>query len=275
MIMKPIKVKNIEIGGDKPVLIAGPCAIESREMVLRVAETLGKITSKLEIPFVFKASYDKANRLSVESERGMGFPRGLAVLAEIATEFDFPIITDVHETYQVEAVSSVADILQIPAFLCRQTDLVLAAAKTGKPINIKKGQFIAPENMKFIAGKALSVGNERIMLTERGSSFGYNDLIFDPRSIVTMKEFGFPIIVDVTHTCQKPGASGGKSGGDRKFAIPFGKVALALDADGIYMEVHPDPANAISDSEIQIPLDSAEKFIEQIFLSRSNNSNIK
>jgi len=263
--MKEIKVKNISIGGDEPVLIAGPCAIESKDMVFQVAETLGEITAKLDIPFIFKASYDKANRLSIESKRGMGFPRGLAVLSEISKRFDFPIITDVHETYQVEAVSSVVDILQIPAFLCRQTDLVLAAAKTGKPINIKKGQFLSPYDMKFIAGKVQSVGNENIMLTERGSSFGYNDLILDPRSIVIMKEFGFPVIVDITHTCQKPGAGEGKSGGDRKFAVPFGKVALALDADGIYMEVHPDPKNAISDSQIQIPLDMAEKVIKEIF----------
>ena len=263
--MKEIKVKNISIGGDEPVLIAGPCAIESKDMVFQVAETLGEITAKLDIPFIFKASYDKANRLSIESKRGMGFPRGLAVLSEISKRFDFPIITDVHETYQVEAVSSVVDILQIPAFLCRQTDLVLAAAKTGKPVNIKKGQFLSPYDMKFIAGKVQSVGNENIMLTERGSSFGYNDLILDPRSIVIMKEFGFPVIVDITHTCQKPGAGEGKSGGDRKFAVPFGKVALALDADGIYMEVHPDPKNAISDSQIQIPLDMAEKVIKEIF----------
>ncbi len=263
--MKEIKVKNISIGGDEPVLIAGPCAIESKDMVFQVAETLGEITAKLDIPFIFKASYDKANRLSIESKRGMGFPRGLAVLSEISKRFNFPIITDVHETYQVEAVSSVVDILQIPAFLCRQTDLVLAAAKTGKPINIKKGQFLSPYDIKFIAGKVQSVGNENIMLTERGSSFGYNDLILDPRSIVIMKEFGFPVIVDITHTCQKPGAGEGKSGGDRKFAVPFGKVALALDADGIYMEVHPDPENAISDSQIQIPLDMAEKVIAEIF----------
>ncbi len=263
--MKEIKVKNISIGGDEPVLIAGPCAIESKDMVFQVAETLGEITAKLDIPFIFKASYDKANRLSIESKRGMGFPRGLAVLSEISKRFDFPIITDVHETYQVEAVSSVVDILQIPAFLCRQTDLVLAAAKTGKPVNIKKGQFLSPYDMKFIAGKAEYIGNKSIILTERGSSFGYNDLILDPRSIVIMKEFGFPVIVDITHTCQKPGAGEGKSGGDRKFAVPFGKVAFALDADGIYMEVHPDPENAISDSQIQIPLDMAEKVIKEIF----------
>jgi len=263
--MKEIKVKNISIGGDEPVLIAGPCAIESKDMVFQVAETLGEITAKLDIPFIFKASYDKANRLSIESKRGMGFPRGLAVLSEISKRFDFPIITDVHETYQVEAVSSVVDILQIPAFLCRQTDLVLAAAKTGKPVNIKKGQFLSPYDMKFIAGKAKYIGNKSIILTERGSSFGYNDLILDPRSIVIMKEFGFPVIVDITHTCQKPGAGEGKSGGDRKFAVPFGKVALALDADGIYMEVHPDPENAISDSQIQIPLDMAEKVIAEVF----------
>ncbi len=265
MSIRQIKVKNVVIGGEKPVLVAGPCAIENEDMVLRTAETLAQITAKLEIPFIFKASYDKANRLSVRSGRGMGFPKGLLVLEKVRRNFDFPILTDVHETYQVEAAASVADILQIPAFLCRQTDLVLAAASTQKPVNIKKGQFLAPEDMKFIAEKAESVGNSHIILTERGTSFGYHDLVFDPRSVVIMKEFGYPVLVDITHMCQKPGAGGGRSGGDRRFAVPFGKVALALGADGIYMETHPDPENAISDRNIQIPLAAVEQTLSEIF----------
>jgi len=266
MSIRQIKVKNVVIGGEKPVLVAGPCAIENEDMVLRTAETLAEITARLEIPFIFKASYDKANRLSIHSGRGMGFPKGLLVLEKVRRNFDFPILTDVHETYQVEAAASVADILQIPAFLCRQTDLVLAAASTQKPVNIKKGQFLAPEDMKFIAEKAESVGNSQVILTERGTSFGYHDLVFDPRSVVIMKEFGYPVLVDITHMCQKPGAGGGRSGGDRKFAVPFGKVALALGADGIYMETHPDPENAISDRNIQIPLAAMEQTLSEIFV---------
>ncbi len=266
MSAKQIKVKDVVIGGDQPVLVAGPCAIENEEMVLRTAEKLAELTQKLKIPFIFKASYDKANRLSIYSGRGMGFPRGLLVLEKVRRNFDFPILTDVHETYQVEAAASVVDILQIPAFLCRQTDLVLAAATTGKPVNIKKGQFLAPDDMKFIAEKAESVGNSQVILTERGTSFGYHDLVFDPRSVVIMKEFGYPVLVDITHMCQKPGAGGGQSGGDRKFAIPFGRTALALGADGIYLETHPDPQNAISDRQVQIPLSQLEEVLSKIFL---------
>jgi len=259
------KIGNITIGGGKRVLIAGPCAIESAEMALTVAEKLAEITEKLEIPFIFKASYDKANRLSLHFGRGMGFPAGLKVLSDIREKFAIPVLTDVHECYQVEAVASVADVLQIPAFLCRQTDLALAAAVTGKPVNIKKGQFLAPQDMKPIAEKISEAGNEQIILTERGVSFGYHDLIFDPRSVVTMQELGYPVIVDVTHICQKPAGSGDSSTGDRKFVKTFGKVAVALDADGIYMEVHPDPQNAISDRDIQIPLDEVEDVIREIW----------
>ncbi len=263
--MSIIKIGDISIGGQKPILIAGPCAIESGEMVIETAKELKKITGKLGIQFIFKASFDKANRLSIKSGRGLGFPKGLIPLKTVREKLGIPVLTDVHETYQVEAVASIADILQIPAFLCRQTDLVVAAAKTGKPVNIKKGQFLAPQDMKHIAEKVLSTGNEQVMLTERGVSFGYHDLIFDPRSVIIMKSLGFPVIVDITHICQKPAADGGQSGGDRTFVVPFGKTALAMGADAIYMEVHPNPANAISDKDVQIPLCNAESVIEEIF----------
>ena len=262
--MERVIVDNVEFGGDKKVLIAGPCAIESEGMVLETAQKLAEITDKLGIPFVFKASYDKANRLSIKSGRGLGFPKGLIALRNIKEKVGVKIITDVHETYQIEAVASVADILQIPAFLCRQTDLVVAAASTGKAINIKKGQFLAPHDIRYIAEKAKSTGNDRIIITERGASFGYHDIVFDPRSIVIMKEFGYPVMVDVTHMCQRPGALGGKTGGDKKFAVPFAKAGLAIGADGIFMEIHPDPQNAISDKDVQIPLDDAENVLKSL-----------
>ncbi len=262
--MAQVIVDDVVFGGAKKVLIAGPCAIESEEMAMQTAQKLAEITDKLEIPFVFKASFDKANRLSIESGRGLGFPKGLLVLRNVKEKVGVKILTDVHETYQIEAVSSVADILQIPAFLCRQTDLVVAAASTGKAINIKKGQFLAPQDIRYIAEKAKSAGNDRIILTERGASFGYHDIVFDPRSIVIMKEFGYPVIVDVTHLCQQPGALGGRTGGNRKFAVPFAKAGLALGADGIFMEIHPDPQNAISDKDVQIPLDEAEKVLKSL-----------
>ncbi|RKZ31157.1 3-deoxy-8-phosphooctulonate synthase [bacterium] len=263
--MKVIEMGKVKIGDDKPVLIAGPCAIESEGMAIHTAEKLTEIAQKFAIPFVFKGSYDKANRLSIQSGRGLGFPAGLSVLRKIKENLDIPILTDVHETYQVEAVASVVDILQIPAFLCRQTDLILAVASTGKVINIKKGQFIQPDDMKYLIGKAEFVGNDKIILTERGTCFGYGDLIFDPRSVIIMKEFGYPILVDVTHLCQRPGTGEGMSSGNRKYAVPFAKIGLTLGASGIYMEVHPQPENAISDKDIQIPLDNAEQVIREIF----------
>ena len=266
--MKKVKIDDVEFGGARRVLVAGPCAIESEDMAMETAQTLAEITDKLNIPFVFKASYDKANRLSIESGRGLGFPKGLLVLRSVREKVGVPVLTDVHETYQVEAAASIADILQIPAFLCRQTDLVVSAASTGKAINIKKGQFLAPQDMQYIAQKALSTGNDKIILTERGSSFGYHDIVFDPRSIVIMKDSGYPVLVDATHLCQQPGAGGGKTSGNRRFSLPFAKVAFALDADGIYMEVHPDPQNAISDKDVQIPLNSVEDFLKTLDFSR-------
>ncbi len=260
------EISGIEIGKNRPILIAGPCAAESVEMVLETAGTLKDITARANIPFIFKASYDKANRLSISSSRGMGFPKGLLALKRVKDELDLPVITDVHETYQVEAVASVVDIIQIPAFLCRQTDLVLAAAASKKAVNIKKGQFLTPCDMKYIAEKVKNTGNNQIILTERGTSFGYGDLILDPRSIIWMKEFGYPVLLDITHTAQKTGGEKGFSGGDRNFVIPFGKVGMALGVDGIYMEVHPDPDNAISDKQIQVPLDDVERYINEIFM---------
>lgn len=260
-----ISIKDVSIGGNTPVLVAGPCALESADMAMQTAQTIAEIADKMKIPYIFKGSYDKANRLSIDSGRGLGFPKGLEVLRKISENIGVPVLTDIHESYQVEAVASVADILQIPAFLCRQTDLLIAAANAKKPINIKKGQFLAPEDMKSIAEKAIANGNDSIILTERGTTFGYRDLILDPRSIIILKGTGFPVLLDVTHLCQKPGAGGGHSSGDRKFVIPFARVGIALAVHGIYMEVHPDPENAISDRDVQMPLSKMPQLLKRIF----------
>jgi len=262
---KFFKIADIVIGKGKPILVAGPCAIESLDMALRVGQVMAELTDKMGIPFIFKGSYDKANRMSGKSGRGLGFPKGLLALRAVKERVGVPVLTDVHETYQVEAVASVADVLQIPAFLCRQTDLVIAAASSKRAVNIKKGQFLAPQDMKFIAEKAESTGNKKIILTERGTSFGYHDLVLDPRSIVILKELGYPVLLDITHLCQRPGASLGSSSGERKFVVPFAKAGLALNVDGIYMEVHPNPKNAISDKDIQIPLGEVKEVLKQIF----------
>lgn len=265
MAERKIRVGNICIGAKKPILVAGPCAIEDRGMAMKTAQVLAEICDKLNMPFIFKASYDKANRLSIRSGRGIGFPKGLLILREIREKIEVPVLTDVHETYQVEAVASVVDIIQIPAFLCRQTDLVLASAKTKKTISIKKGQFMAPSDMKFIVEKAESAGNRKIILIERGTCFGYRDLVLDPRSIVWLREIGYPVLLDITHSAQSPGGTGGASSGDRKWATHYAKVGLALDIEGIYMEVHPDPEKAISDSAVQIPLNEVELLLKKIF----------
>lgn len=265
MAEKKIRIGKICVGARKPILVAGPCAIENRKMALKTAHVLAEICDKVGVPLIFKASFDKANRLSVKSGRGVGFPRGLLVLREVREKIGVPVLTDVHETYQVEAVASVVDVIQIPAFLCRQTDIVLASAKTQKPISIKKGQFVAPSDMRFIAQKAESVGNKRIILIERGTCFGYRDLVLDPRSIVCLQEIGYPVLLDITHSAQSPGGMVGASSGNRKWVLPYAKVGLALGVDGIYMEVHPEPDRAISDSAVQIPLAEVELFLREIF----------
>jgi len=228
-------------------LIAGPCVIESDRHPQRVAARLVTVARRLRIPLVFKASYDKANRSSLRSYRGPGLEHGLEVLAAVRERYGVPILTDVHEVAQVEPAAAVADVLQIPAFLCRQTDLVVAAAKSGRIVNIKKGQFMAPWDMQGVLEKAASTGNRCIMVTERGASFGYNNLVVDPRSFPTLRSFGFPVVFDVTHSVQRPGGLGDRSGGDAHFIDTLAPAGVAAGVDGLFMEVHENPARALSD----------------------------
>jgi len=228
-------------------LISGPCVIENPRHPAQVAARLKKITGELGIPFVFKASYDKANRSSLGSYRGPGIERGLEILAGVRAKHGVPILTDVHEVEQVERAAAVADVLQIPAFLCRQTDLVMAAARTGRIVNIKKGQFMAPWDMKGIVEKAAASGNPKIMVTERGFSFGYNNLVVDMRSFPAMRTFGYPVVFDITHSVQRPGGLGDRSGGDAHFIDTLGPAGVAAGVHGLFMEVHENPARALSD----------------------------
>lgn len=241
--------KDISIGGNKELaFILGPCIIESTEHAFDIAEKLKKIALKNDLKFIFKASFDKANRSSINAFRGPGLEEGLKILGEIKQKLELPILTDIHEPWQAEKVSSVADIIQIPAFLCRQTDLLVAAAKTGKPINVKKGQFLAPWDMKNVVKKIEDSGNKNIILTERGSFFGYNNLVVDYTSIPIMKSLGCPVVFDATHSVQLPGDKGGETGGRREFVASLSKAAVAMGADAIFMEVHENPENAKCDS---------------------------
>jgi len=251
---KKININNVSVGGKPFVFIGGPCVIEGREITLKTAEALCRITEELRIPFIFKSSYDKANRTSIESFRGLGIEEGLKILAEIKQSTGVPILTDVHSAEEVRAASEVVDVLQVPALLSRQTDLLVACGKTGKPVNIKKGQFLSPHDMQHAIRKVESTGNNRIIVTERGTSFGYNTLVNDFRAIPIMKTFGYPVVFDATHSIQKPGAGPGRSGGEREFVFPLAKAALAVGADGIFMEVHMDPGQALCDGDNSIPL---------------------
>ena len=242
-----VPLGRLRLGGERLFLIAGPCVIECPRHPVRVATRLREITSELGIPFIFKASYDKANRSSLGSYRGPGIERGLEILAEVRERLGVPILTDVHEVAQVEKAARVADVLQIPAFLCRQTDLVLEAARTGKVVNVKKGQFMAPWDMKGILDKAAATGNRRLLVTERGFSFGYNDLVVDMRSFPTLRSFGYPVVFDVTHSVQRPGGLGDRSGGDAHFIDTLGPAGVAAGVDGLFMEVHESPSRALSD----------------------------
>lgn len=235
-------------------LIAGPCVIESEQMVLSIAEQMKKITEELKIPYIFKASFDKANRTSINSFRGPGIEKGLEILQKVKDTYGLPICTDIHEPWQAEQAAQVADILQIPAFLCRQTDLLVAAAKTGKCINIKKAQFLAPWDMKNCLEKVRQSGNENVMLCERGTSFGYNTLVVDLTGVRVMKGFGVPVIFDATHSVQKPGGNGTSTGGNRQYVEYLAKAAIAVGADGLFMETHPDPDNAKSDGPNMVSL---------------------
>lgn len=256
MTMKTIHVGKLKLGGKNAPLfvIAGPCVIETESMVLRTAETLATVCDRLRLPFIFKVSYDKANRTSTDSFRGVGMKRGLAILAKVRAKLGVPVLTDVHCIAECDSVAEVADVLQIPAFLCRQTDLVQAAAHTGKCVNVKKGQFLAPWDMQNVIEKITAMGGNSIMLTERGFSFGYNNLVADMRSLVIMREFGWPVVFDATHSTQMPGAAGKASGGDRRMAPVLARAAVAAGCDGVFLEAHPRPERALSDAATQLPL---------------------
>ncbi len=265
---KIIKLKDFEIGSDKLTILAGPCAAESMEILDETASGLKEITTRLGINFVFKSSFDKANRSSITSYRGPGMEKGLEMLQAIKDKYDLPIVTDIHTPDQAVPTAKVADIIQIPAFLCRQTDLLVAAAKTGKIVNIKKGQFLAPEQMGSLVKKVEDSGNNQILLTDRGCSFGYNNLVVDFRAIPIMQSFGYPVVFDATHSVQLPGAQGTCSGGDRRFVPTLAKAAMAAGANVLFFEVHPDPDKGLCDGPNMIALDKAEelfKICKEIF----------
>jgi len=249
---------------DRLFLIAGPCVIESRDHVLFMADALKKIASDFDVPYVFKASFDKANRTSINSFRGLGMDEGLKILGEVRKTIGVPILTDVHLPEQAAPIAKVVDILQIPAFLCRQTDLIVAAAKTGRIVNVKKGQFLAPWEMKNVVVKAREAGNSNIILTERGASFGYNNLVVDFRSIPIMKEFGCPVVLDVTHSLQLPGGQGDKSGGQPQYIPHLARAGVAAGVDGLFMEVHDNPAKALSDGPNALDLSLLRPLLEQL-----------
>ncbi len=262
--MKTVKIGDFSIGNDKPlVLAAGPCVIEDRDGCLRLAKMLKELAQCLDIPFIFKASYDKANRSSLHSYRGPGLKRGLEILKEVKETINVPVLSDVHSPSEAEEAGKVLDILQIPAFLCRQTDLLLAAARTGRPLNIKKGQFLAPWDMQYVSEKVLSTGNDQIIFAERGTTFGYNNLVSDMRSIVVMKGLGYPVLYDASHSVQLPGGMGQVSGGQRDLIPPLARAAVAVGADGLFLEVHEQPDRALSDSASMLPIGQIKPLLEQ------------
>src|SRR5574344_2248650 len=263
--MHTVKIGSYEVGQGHPLLLfAGPCVLEGYEHSLAIGKEVKRITSKLGMPYVFKASYDKANRSSYGSFRGPGLKEGLAILAQIKKDLGVPIVSDVHETIQVEAAAQVLDVLQIPAFLCRQTDLVYAAAKHGKEVNVKKGQFLAPWDMKNVIGKIEEAGNHNLLLTERGSSFGYNTLVTDMRGLAIMRELGYPVVMDATHSVQIPGGKGTSSGGQSQYVPHMARAAAAVGVDALFLEVHDDPSKALSDGPNMVPLDNLKKLLSDV-----------
>ncbi len=263
--VKIVKIGHTEIGGNRPlVLIAGPCVIESEDQVRKTIEGLKEITGEINIPFIFKSSYDKANRTSIKSYRGLGLDKGLEILEKVKREFDIPLLVDVHQIEEVKLVSKVADILQVPAFLCRQTDLIISIAKTGKPINVKKGQFLAPWDMQNVIEKIESTGNKNILLTERGSCFGYNNLVVDMKSLPIMRSFGYPVVFDATHSVQKPGGKGTTTAGEREYVPFLAQAAVATGIDGLFLEVHPQPEKALSDGPNMIRLSRVKELLEKL-----------
>lgn len=249
-------------------LLAGPCAVEGRDMALNIAETIVKISEKLEIPYVFKASYKKANRSRIDSFTGIGNEKALKVLEEVKNTFNIPIVTDIHTAEEAFFAAQVADILQIPAFLCRQTDLLVAAAKTGKVVNIKKGQFLAPNGMQFAADKVVQAGNNKVMLTERGTTFGYTDLVVDMRGIPQMKQTGFPVVMDITHALQQPNNGTGVTGGLPELIDTIASASVAVGVDGLFIETHHNPKEAKSDGANMLPLDQLEKLLTKMIRIR-------
>jgi 2-dehydro-3-deoxyphosphooctonate aldolase (KDO 8-P synthase) len=263
--MKTVEVRGIRIGSGHPVvLIAGPCAIENKQLILDTAKMLKEIAVSVGMPLIFKSSYDKANRSSIRSFRGPGITEGLKILEIVKNEFDLPVLSDVHTPEEAKHAASVLDILQIPAFLCRQTDLILAAAATGKAVNVKKGQFLAPWDMKNVVEKIESTGNRQILLTERGASFGYNNLVTDFRSLPILRGFGYPAIFDATHSVQLPGGAGTASSGQREFVPHLARAAVAVGCDGLFMEVHPEPDHALSDGPNMVPLSELRSLLLQV-----------
>lgn len=263
--MTPVSLGDIVFGGGAPfALIAGPCVIESEAHATMLAERLIDIARRCGVPFVFKASFDKANRTSLGSYRGPGLDEGLRVLSAIRARFKVPVLTDVHEVSQVDATAHAADILQIPAFLCRQTDLIVAAARTGQVVNIKKGQFLAPDDIKHAVAKVTGSGNRRVLITERGTSFGYHNLIVDMRSFPMMREQGFPVVFDVTHSLQLPGAGDGVTAGLAQYITPLASAGVAAGVDGIFLEVHEEPVRAKSDAQNALRLDRLETLLRRL-----------
>jgi len=273
-----VEFNKIKIGGGQPfVLIAGPCVVEDESTTLKTAEHIKQITTELNIPYIFKSSYKKANRTSVKSFVGLDFDQALKILEKVKKEFELPLLTDIHTEQEISSVTQVVDVIQIPAFLCRQTELLIAAGKTGKVVNIKKGQFLAPDDMKHVVEKIESTGNRNVLLTERGTTFGYHNLVVDMRAIEIMKEFGYPVIMDATHAVQIP-SQGGVSGGESRYIPTLAKAAAAVGIDGLFLEVHPEPAKALSDAASQLPLNNLKqlltivKKIDQVVKDEARNS---
>jgi 2-dehydro-3-deoxyphosphooctonate aldolase (KDO 8-P synthase) len=263
--MTHVSINNLTIGNDLPfVLIAGPCQIESEAHTMEVAGFLAEMSKNLGIGLIYKSSYDKANRTSAKAQRGIGMAKGLEILARVREKFDLPVLTDVHDTAHCAPAAEAVDVLQIPAFLCRQTDLLLAAGNTGRAVNVKKGQFLAPWDMANVAAKIAGTGNEKILLTERGASFGYNTLVSDMRSLPIMAETGYPVVFDATHSVQQPGGQGTSSGGERRFAPVLARAALSVGCAAVFIECHPDPDHAPSDGPNMIPLQQMPKLIERL-----------
>lgn len=271
--MRSVSVGGIKFGGGSLVLIAGPCVIENEELVLDTAKKLKKTAQSAGVPLVFKSSYDKANRSSGASFRGPGLEKGLEILKKVKDKYGIPLLSDVHCRTEVEKASKVLDIIQIPAFLCRQTDLLYAAADTGRAVNVKKGQFMSPSQMANVIEKIESRGNKKILLTERGASFGYGDLVVDMRSLVIMRELGYPVVFDATHSVQKPGGLGVSSGGERQFVAPLARAAAAVGIDALFIEVHPDPDCALCDALNSFPLNALPQLLRSVLSIRKTLEN--